>query len=124
MTFTHVGLVQTILALRDVGYSWQKVTNMIAPGVSKIVIWKIANYSYEPRDPILRYKLGLSTLKEVPICEECGKTLTKYHKCKSRPRPPRIAIRLDNPESAVRSIERHMAPENIDQLIELLQEGK
>ena len=120
MTFTHVGLVQTILALRDVGYSWQKVTNMIAPGVSKIVIWKIANFSYEPKDPILRYKLGLSILKEVPVCEKCGKILSKYHKCKSDPRPPRIAIRLDDPESAARSIQKHMAPDVIGELIELL----
>ena len=120
MTITHVGLVQTILVLRDIGYSWQKVTNMIAPGVSKIVIWKIANTSYEPRGPILRYKLGLSTLREVPVCEECGKVLTIYHKCKSDPRPPRISIRLDDPESAARSIQKHMEPELIAELVEKL----
>ena len=41
-----------------------------------------------------------------------------------KPRPPRIAIRLDNPESAARSIEKHMEPEIVGQLIGLLQEGK
>lgn len=39
-----------------------------------------------------------------------------------RPRPPRISIRLDNPESAARSIEGHMEPEIMNELIELLQE--
>ncbi len=38
------------------------------------------------------------------------------------PRPPRISIRLDNPESAARSIEKHMDPGIINQLLELLQE--
>ena len=36
------------------------------------------------------------------------------------PRPPRISIRLDNPESAARSIQKHMEPENIRELVELL----
>jgi hypothetical protein len=40
-----------------------------------------------------------------------------------RPRPPRIAIRLDNPESAARSIRTHMDPEVMDELIALLKEG-
>ena len=37
-----------------------------------------------------------------------------------KPRPPRIAIRLDDPGSAARSIEKHMEPEVIGELIELL----
>ena len=37
-----------------------------------------------------------------------------------RPRPPRIAIRLDNPESAARSIMKNMDQEVIGELIELL----
>ncbi len=40
-----------------------------------------------------------------------------------RPRPPRIAIRLDNPESAARSIKGHMPLEVRKKLIELLRAG-
>jgi hypothetical protein len=36
------------------------------------------------------------------------------------PRPPRIAIRLDNPESAALSIQNNMRPDVIAELIELL----
>ena len=39
-----------------------------------------------------------------------------------RPRRPRISIRLDNPESAARSIKGHMERVLIDALIKLLQE--
>lgn len=37
-----------------------------------------------------------------------------------RPRPPRISIRLDNPESAAYSIRGHMDKELIEELIKLL----
>ena len=37
-----------------------------------------------------------------------------------RPRPPRIAIRLDSPESAAKSIQKHMDLEVLTRLIELL----
>ena len=40
------------------------------------------------------------------------------------PRPPRISIRLDNPESAARSIKGHMEPDMIAKLVELLKEKK
>lgn len=40
-----------------------------------------------------------------------------------RPRPPRIAIRLDNPESAARSIMKHMGSGLIGDLVNLLKEG-
>ena len=40
------------------------------------------------------------------------------------PRPPRIAIRLDNPESAAMSIQNNMEPEVMAELIELLEVEK
>lgn len=55
-----------------------------------------------------------------------GKIPKKWHE-KLRyppPRPPRIAIRLDNPESAARSIQNNMDPGVIGELIELLQEDR
>jgi hypothetical protein len=40
------------------------------------------------------------------------------------PRPPRISIRLDNPESAARSIRGHMEQGVIAELMELLERKK
>ena len=56
-----------------------------------------------------------------------GKKIPKkwYKKLRyPKPRPPRISIRLDNPESAARSIKGHMEPDLIGELIELLMKGK
>ena len=99
--------------------SWRKVAEpySIHPNMARM----IAN-GYDPGNRI-RERLQLSEKQPVEICEECGKILSKYHKCKSGPRPPRIAIRLDDPESAARSIQKHMEPENISELVRLLTDG-
>jgi hypothetical protein len=120
MAFSHMGLVNTVISLRSAGYSWGDIRKKIAPDVPKIVFYKIANTSYEPKDPILRHKLKLPQLKEVTLCEKCGKIKSKYHECEPSTRPPRIAIRLDNPMSAAKSIQGRMEPKLIKELVRLL----
>jgi hypothetical protein len=117
--------------MRQAGYSWNKIQESIAPDVSKIVFWKIANKSYEPKSPLLRYKLGLPRMKEVEVCEEhgvvheydCGSQVVKPKpKRAHRPRPPRIAIRLDNPRSAAASVLNNMDEDKVKELVRLLEE--
>ena len=88
-------------------------------GVSHGVIQRVLKGKF-PKRKDLRRRLYLVPIEEIKACYKCGKILSKYHKCKSDPRPPRISIRLDDPESAARSIEKHMEPELISELIELL----
>ena len=100
--------------------SWRKVAEpySIHPNMARL----IAN-GYDPGNRI-RERLQLPEKQPVEMCEECGKVLTVYHKCKSEPRPPRISIRLDDPESASRSIKKHMDPGVIGELMRLLNETR
>lgn len=78
-----------------------------------------------PKRKDLREKLNLSPLEIIEACHKCGVVHTTK-RCTStnhRPRPPRISIRLDNPESAARSIENHMDGELIRELVKLLNNG-
>jgi hypothetical protein len=100
--------------------SWRKVAEpyKIHPNMARM----IAN-GYDPGNRI-REKLRLPDKEAVEMCPECGKVLTPYHRCGSNHRIPRIAIRLDNSESAARSIIKHMDPGVVTELVELLQEGR
>ena len=101
--------------------SWRKVAEpyKIYPSMARM----IAN-GHSPGNKI-RSKLGLPPMDKVPVCRTCGivHTTKRCIGTNHRPRPPRIAIRLDNPESAVRSIKGHMDSEVIAELIEILQEA-
>ena len=77
--------------------------------VSHGVIQRLLKGQFPKRKDI-RTKMSLSPLKQVEICAECGRIKTKYHR-HDYTRPPRIAIRLDNPESAANSILKHMDAE-------------
>ena len=63
----------------------------------------------------------------VEVCPTCGEApLAKHHHCNGkppRPRHPRLAIRLDDPASAARSIAKHMEAGKIAELIRMLEEG-
>ena len=106
------------LAKHKILKSWRKVADpyKIHPSMARM----IAN-GHDPGNRI-RDKLRLPDKEKVEVCRSCGVAHTTKHCTSSnhRPRPPRIAIRLDNPESAARSIENHMEQGEIDQLIELL----
>ena len=65
-----------------------------------------------------------ATLAPAPVCPKCGQVHIS-HRCTNgakKARPPRLAIRLDSPESAALSIIKHMEPEHIAELIDLLTE--
>ena len=70
-----------------------------------------------------RADFGMPELQLLPICPDCNKQMTDNHKCKAI-RPPRLSIRLDDPQSAAKSIAKHMYPEAIAELIELLEAEK
>jgi hypothetical protein len=98
---TYEGIKNRLRALHDTqGQSWPKIA-------------KTAEFSPIPA----------GTLYDI----YCGKKIPKRWHKRLRyppPRPPRISIRLDNPESAAKSIAKHMElvvmDELIDKLIELL----
>ena len=71
-----------------------------------------------------RKRLGMSEKKKVSGCLTCGKVHTTKRCTNSnhKPRPPRIAIRLGNPESAAASIKGHMDQAAIRELRELIKE--
>ncbi len=79
-----------------------------------------------PKRKDLREKMGLVPIEEVEVCLRCGVVHTTK-RCTStngsKPRPPRIAIRLDKPDSAATTILEHMDQEKVSELIDLLKEG-
>ena len=97
---TYEGIRNRLRVLHDTqGQSWPKIA-------------KTADFSPIPA----------GTLYDI----YCGKKIPKRWHKRLRyppPRPPRIAIRLDNPESAARSIQKHMEPDLIAELIKLLEDN-
>lgn len=85
---------------------------------------------YLPRKHHARF--GWTVTVDVPVCPihgtvhcyDCSREIVKpKHKPRTTPRPPRIAIRLDDPTSAAASILAHMTPWTVTQLIELLEQN-
>jgi len=100
-------------------WSWVARVN----GITKGMAWRIARKGYEPKNWNIRERLGLPLLAPAPVCLKCGQVhVTK--KCMANNgnghRPRRVAIRVDNPESAARTIEKHFGKAFIYELIELL----
>ena len=97
---TYDGIRKRLRVLRDtLGLPWRKIAE------------------FEPFKGIPHGTLhGIYSGKPIP---------KKWHEKLNYPppRPPRIAIRLDNPESAARSIEKHMEPEIVRKLRRLLSDG-
>ena len=64
------------------------------------------------------------TIAPAPVCPKCGHVHVS-RRCTNgnRKNKPRIAIRLDSPKSAARSIIKHMDAERIAELIDLLTES-
>ena len=92
-------------------------------GISGGMAWRIGVTGYEPKETKIRTKLQLPSLVPAPVCLKCGQVhVTK--KCTANNgnghRPRRVAIRIDNPESAARTIEKHFGKAFICELIELL----
>jgi len=93
-------------------------------GVNKYYLWHIINDDgYSPPLKVAA-TLGVILMRPAPACLRCGKVpLAKHHRCNGkphRPRHPRLAIRLDDPHSAARSILKHMPPAQLNKLVELL----
>jgi hypothetical protein len=68
-----------------------------------------------------RVHLGLPAKKVVIACRTCGEAhVTKRCTKNIGSRPRRIAIRLDDPESAAKSIMKHMDKESLEGLLDLI----
>ena len=91
--------------------------------ISKAMAWRIALKGYEPKKNLIRIRLNLPVLVPAPVCLKCGQVHVAK-KCMANNgngrRPRRVAIRVDNPESAARTIEKHFGKAFITELIELL----
>ena len=113
-------LEQLCIVLRQRHESTKSWRAVAAPyGIFPSTARLLAN-GYEPGYKI-RKKLNLPDVVPVEVCPTCGEApLAKHHRCNgkpSRPRHPRLAIRLDDPASAARSIRRHMTGDNIAALL-------
>lgn len=95
----------------------------------RILLYRIST-GYNPVSNKLRDLLGLPRGYIVYACPICG--ILHTAKCSKaakpppigKPRAPRISIRLDDPDSAARSILAHMKAEKIVKLIEILEDRK
>lgn len=118
------GVQEALILLHDThGLSWPKIALYAKISrISEIPAGTMCSVYHGLRVPKKwRADFGMPELQLLPICPDCGKQMTENHKCKAK-RPPRIAIRLDNPGSAARSIESHMARNEIKILSEYLSE--
>ena len=97
--------------------SWRRVAKPydLHPNMARLI-----SKGYDPGNRI-RKKLRLPDKKAVQTCK-CGEVHVKGHPKNYKPRPPRIAIRLDNPGSAAASIMNNMDLKAIRELRELLKE--
>ncbi|KKK73260.1 hypothetical protein LCGC14_2895620 [marine sediment metagenome] len=106
-----------------VGLSWPRIA--ANNGFSPIPAGTLCSIYHGMPVPLKwRKRLGMSEKKKVSGCLTCGKVHTTK-RCTNgnhKPRPPRIAIRLGNPESAAASIKGHMDQAAIRELRELLEE--
>ncbi len=115
---THVDGYKTLFSALYVDLkSWRRVAKpyKIYPNMARLIA-----RGYDPGNKI-RHELRLPEKQAVEVCEECGEIHFKKHP-KKVTRPPRIAIRLDNPESAAASIKGHMDQAAIRELRELIKE--
>ncbi len=102
--------------------SWRDVAEPydIHPSMARLIA-----KGHDPGTKI-RAKLHLPAKQAVEVCTKCGVAhITK--RCTNsngKSRPPRIAIRLDNPDSAAASIKGHMDRDRINELVELLKGRK
>lgn len=87
-----------------------------AIGISHPVLIRYEKYGIEPERRDLRARLKLPPLHTAPACQHCGAPPHAHRNCPARrnshgkPRPPRIAIALDDPASAARSILAQRGP--------------
>lgn len=84
-------------------------------GIGYAVAYRLAtDATYEPKDPHIRFVLGLPALIPSPACPKCGvvhiaKTCPEARNGKPKP-PRRVAIRCDNPASAAQTIIKNLEP--------------
>ena len=72
--------------------NWRVVAEQF--GITVAMAWRIANQDYEPKDPKIRVKLGLSALAPAPVCERCGEVHVSK-RCTSRQRKHRDLFAMD-----------------------------
>lgn len=78
---------------RDVKNAYKRLKNWRAVGrefqITSGMAYRIAMDKYEPKDPHIRYLLGLPALVPAPVCPECGE-IHLAKRCPKRARPKRV----------------------------------
>lgn len=100
---------------------WEAVA--LKNGLSVGTVCRVAS-GYNPKAKHIRERLGLPVLLPVPVCLSCGQVHIRKG-CPAqqngrRPHRPRIAIAVDDPASAARSIRRYLPPDRVRELVGLL----
>ena len=112
--------------------SWRKIAELpdfapLPPGT----LCRWANTGYLP--PKWYGRFGFDLIIPMPACPvhgvvhcyDCASQIVKpAHRPPGKPRPPRISISLDDPDSAARSILAHMEAEAVAELVRLLEDRK
>ena len=107
------------LALHEEIRSWRKIAESyeIYPNMARMI-----SRGHDPGNKI-RELLRLPLKDKFEVCPKCELPMGKNHKCQAKKRN-RLSINLDNPGSAARSIIKHMKLNTVEELIEILEEGK
>jgi len=112
-----------ILLQKAAGRSLRQIANNDFGGCVTYGDVQRAMHGVFPKRPQKRLAMGLTPMRPAPACPNCGDVHTKKTcPAQHKPCPPRLAIRLDDPHSAARSIRRHMTTDQIAALVRALEE--
>ena len=138
MLITTDDLREKLLRIKNPKTSWGQIAALLYPEYEnksylRVVLYRIAKDGYDPKDNRMREALGLPQRFEVYACVICGKPhttgcpqvappppLPQRRPKASKPRPPRIAIRKDDIDSAERTMRANLEPEYLQELVSRL----
>jgi hypothetical protein len=119
---TLLEVQKSIQKAYSVSDNWRVVGGLF--GITAGTARRIAVEGHEPVDHDIRVALGLPALIPAPACLKCGEVhVTK--RCMNgeagRKTPRRVAIRCDSMISAAGTILRNLEPEQVKELVRLLE---
>ena len=103
------------------GANWKSVGEQF--GITAGTARRIVVEGHEPKDPLIRYVLGLPALLPAPACIKCGEVhvTRRCTKTTGRKTPRRVAIRCNDMRSAAGTILRNLDSAQVEELISILE---